>query len=88
MAFRPCPSDKIRDCAFGVLAEPGVENTRHRNGRPTDGKCLQRSRSPGIENTPDSHMKSAPASGRRLPFLAGNFSTRLSRPAKPRSELL
>ncbi len=31
--------------AFGALAAPGVENTRHRNGRPTDGKRLRRSRS-------------------------------------------
>ncbi len=29
--------------AFGALAEPGVENIRQRNGRPTDGKRLRRS---------------------------------------------
>ena len=62
--------------AFDAPAEPGVENDRHRNGRPTDGKCFQRSLYLRVFSIPCTHMRiafDAPAFGRCLLFLAGYF---------------
>ena len=51
MAFRPVSFGHDAS-AFGAPAEPGVENTRQKNGRPADGKCASGTPAePGTEST-------------------------------------